>query len=200
MGEDDEWIYMVLEWAGGGDLYSFVSSRPVVGEPAMCRVLHQVLQGTPRRRTGADRGVFELAPPWRALLNAGVAYMHSRGVAHFDLSLENVLLVAGAAPPPPEMSIAEALLRGHWVAKIADFGQARCMEPAAAPSGGPHASLFAPWGSGQWIGHEAYFAPEVRALCRARAPLPAADGGACRRWRTSARFTGTRSTCGAAVC
>lgn len=75
-------LYFVVEYCAGGDLYEFVRHQP------------------DQRLTCADAlGVV-------AQVAAGVAFLHAQGIAHRDVSLENVLL------------------GGDGVCKLCDFGLA----------------------------------------------------------------------------
>ena len=67
---------------------------------------------------------------------AGMHYMHDKGVAHMDISAENVGLMAGS-----------------WDAKLIDFG---CVTGLPSIAGGPLPP--------RPVGKLPYMAPEVRAL------------------------------------
>lgn len=67
-GEDDKWVWFVLDVAGGGDLFSKIE---------------------------ADVGVHEdVAHMYFKQLIGAVQFLHSRGVAHRDIKPENILLDA----------------------------------------------------------------------------------------------------------
>lgn len=76
----DENLYIVMEYCAGGDLYDFVCQKPQSR-------LHEI----------------EALRYFSQIAN-GLAFLHDHGIAHRDLSLENVLLQDGG------------------VAKICDFG------------------------------------------------------------------------------
>ena len=89
--EDDEYSYLVLRYAQQGDLHSLLSCQPSGALPAALA-----------QRTFAD--VVE-----------GVWSLRCRGVAHLDLSLENVVLCSDGA------------------VRIIDLGSA-CVHPSMSPS------------------------------------------------------------------
>eukprot|EP01129_Flabellula_baltica_P012193 TRINITY_DN5468_c0_g1_i1.p1 TRINITY_DN5468_c0_g1~~TRINITY_DN5468_c0_g1_i1.p1 ORF type:complete len:468 (+),score=99.73 TRINITY_DN5468_c0_g1_i1:340-1743(+) len=64
--QDNCYIYMVLELATGGELFDFVVSKGRLSEEIAGVIIKQLLEG--------------------------VQYMHSKGIAHRDLKLENILL------------------------------------------------------------------------------------------------------------
>lgn len=105
--EDSQRVYMVLEYAEGGDALHYVQSTGALGE--------------------------ERARVWTAQVTSAVAYMHSLGIAHRDLKLENLLLTGD--------------LR---TVKICDFGFVRQVVPA---DGGDMSQTF--------CGSKAYAAPEI---------------------------------------
>lgn len=69
----DENLYIAMEYCAGGDLYDFVSKKPDsrMHEIEALRFFHQIARG--------------------------VQFLHQNGIAHRDLSLENVLLQSGNA-------------------------------------------------------------------------------------------------------
>ena len=69
VGEDDNLLFVVLEYAPGGELFDVVVSNPRPTEAEARATLRQIFRG--------------------------VAYMHASRVAHRDLSLENVLVADG---------------------------------------------------------------------------------------------------------
>ncbi|GLE11418.1 hypothetical protein PINS_up023834 [Pythium insidiosum] len=78
----DDWLCLTMEHCAGGDLYSFLEAQP-------------------EQRLRNERHALML---WRQVVSA-VAFLHSVGIAHRDLSLENVLLD-----------------ERHQHAKLCDFG------------------------------------------------------------------------------
>jgi serine/threonine protein kinase len=60
---------LVMEYAGGGELYNYVAQRQRLGEAETCRLFHQIV--------------------------SGVEYCHRAKVIHRDLKLENILLDKG---------------------------------------------------------------------------------------------------------
>jgi serine/threonine protein kinase len=66
--EDDQFIYIVMEYVEGGDLLSYLTRRPN----------NRVSEGTARR-------LF-------AQLLSAVEYLHASSIAHRDLKLENILV------------------------------------------------------------------------------------------------------------
>lgn len=59
-------LYLIMEYASGGELFDLIVHRKRLEEPDACRYFHQIV--------------------------AGVELMHSKGVAHRDLKPENLLL------------------------------------------------------------------------------------------------------------
>jgi serine/threonine protein kinase len=59
-------ILLVMEYAGGGELFSFVASKHRLNEVESCRLFQQII--------------------------SGVEYCHRAKIIHRDLKLENVLL------------------------------------------------------------------------------------------------------------
>mmetsp|Transcript_2398 Transcript_2398/g.4624 ORF Transcript_2398/g.4624 Transcript_2398/m.4624 type:complete len:370 (-) Transcript_2398:745-1854(-) len=76
--------WSVFEWANGGELLYFVSS---IDQPTAKRLFHQICQA--------------------------VDFMHRNGIAHMDLSVENIII-----------HWPEGKSKGQPIAKIIDFGQA----------------------------------------------------------------------------
>ena len=74
-------IMLVMEYAGGGELYSYVHSQRRLPEPECCRLFTQILNG--------------------------VEYCHRAKIIHRDLKLENILLTehAGAQPAAPSVKV-----------------------------------------------------------------------------------------------
>lgn len=109
-----QWI--VLEYAARGELFSFIEHGPIPDDVAK-HLLQQIAEG--------------------------VEYIHQHGVAHLDLSLENVLL------------------NGKDNVKICDFGVARAVTPAMEKLLGPAESKVDANGKQIRPGKDAYMAPEV---------------------------------------
>lgn len=66
--ENPEYIYIVLEYCSGGDLFQYLDRREFkITEDRARSIAHQIA--------------------------AGLYYMHSYGIAHRDLKLENILMV-----------------------------------------------------------------------------------------------------------
>lgn len=63
---DDSKIYAAFPFAEGGDLFDFAKSGSPTSERSVCKLMKQLLQG--------------------------VQYCHANGIAHHDISLENVVL------------------------------------------------------------------------------------------------------------
>ena len=97
-------LVFVQDLCDQGDLYDFVNARAQAGQPLTLPELEQL----------------------KGQLCAGLACMHAAGVAHLDISLENVML---AAHPNPG-ALAPGML--PFVVKLIDFGQSRVMQPIGA--------------------------------------------------------------------
>ena len=74
-------IMLVMEYAGGGELFSYVSAQRRLPEPESCRLFSQII--------------------------AGVEYCHRAKIIHRDLKLENILLTEHSASSPPSVKIAD---------------------------------------------------------------------------------------------
>lgn len=96
---DERCMYLVLDFINGGELFD-LAVRARFPEPAAKALMRQLLQG--------------------------IAYIHSLGLAHRDVSLENAMLHY----PPPGGREGELP-----TVKIIDFGLA---SPSRAPPAGPH--------------------------------------------------------------
>ncbi|XP_025070161.1 death-associated protein kinase 2-like isoform X1 [Alligator sinensis] len=81
-------MVLVLELICGGELFDFIAAKEMLTEAEAIEFLEQILRG--------------------------VAYMHSRHIAHFDLKPENVMLLEKDVPNPK--------------IKIIDFGLAQKLE------------------------------------------------------------------------
>jgi 5'-AMP-activated protein kinase catalytic alpha subunit len=111
--EDDNCIYIILEFLDGGEVFSIVEQHGKVPEDQARHLFSHFVQGT--------------------------KYIHTRGFAHRDLSLENGML---SSEPTPN------------TAKLIDFGLATTLPPAG--------HLKAP--EPIRIGKERYMAPETYSM------------------------------------
>ena len=66
--ENQDRIYLIMEYASGGELFDFIVSKDRLSEKVACMFYNQILDG--------------------------IEYLHSRGIAHRDLKPENLLLDA----------------------------------------------------------------------------------------------------------
>ncbi|KAI0310327.1 kinase-like domain-containing protein [Amylostereum chailletii] len=126
---------VVLEYVAGGELLELVNSDEAHAE------LSEAL----------------LKRMWAELVDV-VAWMHSQGVVHRDIKLENILLttpVPSSPPPPPDVPLI----------KLTDFGLARGIDPAD------------PWLRTR-CGSESYAAPELLLTSHASEEYDE-DEGAC---------------------
>lgn len=64
--ESDERIYLIMEYAAGGELFDYIVSKDRLPEREACKMYRQVLEG--------------------------IRYLHGAGIAHRDLKPENLLL------------------------------------------------------------------------------------------------------------
>lgn len=110
--EDAERLYLVIEFLDGGELFGQVSAHGHASEEAARRYMWQVILGT--------------------------RFMHARGIAHRDISLENAMLSSEPAPQ---------------TVKLIDFGLA-----VPIPRDG---SLIRP---DMRVGKERYMPPEIWGL------------------------------------
>uniref|UniRef100_A0A8C3IJK5 Protein kinase domain-containing protein n=1 Tax=Chrysemys picta bellii TaxID=8478 RepID=A0A8C3IJK5_CHRPI len=81
-------MVLILELIRGGELFDFIAEKETLTEAEAIEFLQQILEG--------------------------VAYMHGRHVAHFDLKPENIMLLEKDVPNPK--------------IKIIDFGLAQKLE------------------------------------------------------------------------
>ncbi|XP_077114741.1 death-associated protein kinase 2-like isoform X1 [Ranitomeya variabilis] len=84
-------MVLILELIRGGELFDFIAEKEALSEVDAIVFLEQILKG--------------------------VAYMHSRSIAHFDLKPENIMLLEKEVPHPK--------------IKIIDFGLAQKIEEGA---------------------------------------------------------------------
>ncbi|CAH2326775.1 death-associated kinase 2-like isoform X1 [Pelobates cultripes] len=84
-------MVLILELIRGGELFDFIAEKEALSEEEAIEFLEQILRG--------------------------VAYMHSRHIAHFDLKPENIMLLEKDTP--------------HHKVKIIDFGLAQKIEDGA---------------------------------------------------------------------
>ena len=64
--ETDKELYLIMEYARGGELFEYIVNRKRVREKEACKFLHQIL--------------------------SGVNYLHNLGICHRDLKPENLLM------------------------------------------------------------------------------------------------------------
>ena len=64
--ETDRELYLIMEYARGGELFEYIVNRKRVREKDACKFLHQIL--------------------------SGVDYLHKLGICHRDLKPENLLM------------------------------------------------------------------------------------------------------------
>lgn len=64
--ETDKELYLIMEYARGGELFEYIVNRKRVREKDACKFLHQIL--------------------------SGVDYLHKLGICHRDLKPENLLM------------------------------------------------------------------------------------------------------------
>ena len=64
--ETDKELYMIMEYANGGELFDYIVSHQRVNEPEACKFFQQIL--------------------------SGVEYLHKLNIVHRDLKPENLLL------------------------------------------------------------------------------------------------------------
>ena len=124
VGYDDTSLYAVLPYANGGELLGHMLRKGALGTKAARHLFRQVAEG--------------------------LRHLHAAGVAHRDLSPENVLLhrMGGEAGTNEE----------EWTALIIDFGM------AVLPAAGPLRD------NRRWVGKARYVPPEVIAQGRGAAP------------------------------
>lgn len=105
--ENPDYIYMVLEYMEGGDLYNFLLKRSFkIPEERARQILHD--------------------------MGAALFYLHSYGITHRDLKLENVMMTSNDDFGRP---------------KLVDFGLSKILGPGETVS--------------DTVGTMSYIAPEV---------------------------------------
>jgi len=110
--EDDNCFYLAMEYCGAGELFDFIRDNHTKGELSQivkaAATQEQKCQKTPNAWSLCVESMF------RQLVDT-VSWMHSNGIAHLDLSLENTML---------------ASVNGHQAkVKIIDFGLAKHFKP-----------------------------------------------------------------------
>lgn len=84
-------MVLILELVSGGELFDFLAQKESLSEEEATQFIKQILNG--------------------------VQYLHSKGIAHFDLKPENIMLLDRSVPLPR--------------IKLIDFGLAHKIEPGA---------------------------------------------------------------------
>ncbi|KAK9371290.1 kinase-like domain-containing protein [Lipomyces kononenkoae] len=110
--QNDKYIGIVLEYASGGELFNYILENKTIKENSACRLFAQLV--------------------------SGVDYLHSKGIVHRDLKLENLLLDK------------------HKNIIITDFGFANTFHPDDIISGRETADLMS-----TSCGSPCYAAPEL---------------------------------------
>ncbi|KAK9459898.1 kinase-like domain-containing protein [Lipomyces oligophaga] len=110
--QNDRYIGIVLEYASGGELFEYIVQNKYLKDSTACRLFAQLV--------------------------SGVNYLHSKGIVHRDLKLENLLLDK------------------HKNIIITDFGFANVFDPEDLIAGRPKADLMS-----SSCGSPCYAAPEV---------------------------------------
>lgn len=110
--QNEKYIGIVLEYASGGELFEYILQNKYLKDSSGCRLFAQLI--------------------------SGVDYLHSKGIVHRDLKLENLLLDK------------------HKNIIITDFGFANVFNPDDVASGLPNADLMS-----TSCGSPCYAAPEL---------------------------------------
>eukprot|EP01112_Ceratiomyxa_fruticulosa_P009782 TRINITY_DN2567_c0_g1_i2.p1 TRINITY_DN2567_c0_g1~~TRINITY_DN2567_c0_g1_i2.p1 ORF type:complete len:215 (-),score=38.35 TRINITY_DN2567_c0_g1_i2:27-671(-) len=85
--EDKEHIFMVTEFFGGGELYQLILQKGRLSEDDTKLIVRQVL--------------------------SAVDYLHSNGIAHRDLKLENLLLSTDSRVAISDFGLAKLFIKGN---------------------------------------------------------------------------------------
>ncbi|KAF1786194.1 Calcium/calmodulin-dependent/calcium-dependent protein kinase [Phytophthora cactorum] len=143
-------LYMVLDYCEGGDLLDACVQPPVADEggddkssSSSSGTLQDESDSNGPFLSGVDgskRLQESVAQIYLVDVLSGLRFLHSHGIAHRDVSLENILL-----------------RHGHAV--IADFGL--CVQDTSVSSGSPTGSGFR---CEEMVGKNYYMAPEIRNL------------------------------------
>jgi len=129
------------EWSRHGDLYGFVAP------------------GAGLKSTGAEKREGEVAGIVQGVLR-GLEFMHQRGYAHLDVSLENILMFDSASPPPPRRDNGPAHT-SPLSPKLCDFGLTVHVPSAPSLSGSATKKDEERRLATSTLGKELYMAPEI---------------------------------------
>jgi serine/threonine protein kinase len=133
----DEWetedcYYLAMEFCEAGELFDFIRDNHTKGE--LCQIVKNVREQDQQCQVTPNEWSVHVQSMFRQMVST-VSWMHSHGVAHLDLSLENTML---------------ASVNEHQViVKLIDFGLAK------------HFKLNERFS--EKVGKEGYMAPEVYA-------------------------------------
>ncbi|GFP85768.1 phosphoenolpyruvate carboxylase kinase 1 [Phtheirospermum japonicum] len=90
--EDDEFLHVVLEYCGSGDLFQRITGRTIFGESEARRVMVPLLEA--------------------------IAHIHDRGVAHRDIKPDNILFNSYNEPKLADFGSAECFGNGRLMSGI----------------------------------------------------------------------------------
>jgi len=121
--QDKEYIYIILEYAPKGDLYSYVTRR-----------IQQItgVWKTVRNKEVKQRVVDEWqnnVRKWVRQLLLALRYMHERNICHRDISLENIVLTKDLDAKVIDLGVAHDYEDGNFSTECSRIGKDRYMSP-----------------------------------------------------------------------
>jgi len=121
--QDKEYIYIVLEYASGGDLFGFVktSIQKIIG-----------LWKTTRKKAVRRRIVEEWqnnVQRWIRQLLLALKFMHERNICHGDISLENIVLTKDKDVKVIDLGVAHEYKDGFFSSECTRIGKDKYMSP-----------------------------------------------------------------------
>lgn len=121
--QDKEYIYIILEYASGGDLFGFVktSIQKIIG-----------LWKTTRKKEVRRRIVEEWqnsVQKWIRQLLLALKFMHERNICHGDISLENIVLGKDKDVKVIDLGVAHEYEDGNFSSERKRIGKEKYMSP-----------------------------------------------------------------------
>jgi len=120
---DHEYIYIILEYASGGDLYSEIDTSTK-------KIVH--IWETSSNRAEKERVVKERhddVRKWIRQLLIAIKFMHERNVCHRDISLENMVLSRSRDVKVIDFGVAHEYKEGNFSTEYSRIGKKSYMSP-----------------------------------------------------------------------
>lgn len=121
--QDKEYIYIILEYASGGDLFGYVktSIEKIMG-----------LWKSTRKKEVQQRIVEEWhnnVQKWMRQLFLALNFMHARNICHRDISLENIVLSKDNDVRVIDLGVAHEYKDGNFSSECTRIGKDKYMSP-----------------------------------------------------------------------